>query len=512
MPETAVWSGVCVCFLAAAYMLARKNIHIFQLNSYKPTVQKKWIKKNIADLLLTSMWALAAVYLVRELGVTGQLLTAALFIAVMLINLPRKAKIPLKFTARVKRLICTFLLIYLIVAAVSFTAPESRAFFAMIFSLLLLGTPWIILAANTINGPMEKSINRGYIRQAEAILADMPQLTVIGVTGSYGKTSVKFFLEKLLSVQYNVLVTPENFNTTLGVVRTVRERLKATHELFVCEMGARNRGDIAEICRLVHPKMGVITSVGPQHLESFGTIENVTDTKFELADALPADGTLFLNLDNEYIRGRTVGPKTVGYGTQYGEYMAGNISVDEEGTHFTVKGTEFTTRLLGRHNVQNICAAIAVANTLGISMDRLVRPVRRLESVPHRMQLTGSGDRLIVDDAYNSNPVGATAALELLSGFDGCRILITPGMVELGEQQDELNRQLGRTAAKCCDRVILMGARHAGPIREGLLEEGFEAELISVAEKLDEAMSLADAYRPGSRRMILLENDLPDNY
>ncbi|MCR4771201.1 MAG: UDP-N-acetylmuramoyl-tripeptide--D-alanyl-D-alanine ligase [Oscillospiraceae bacterium] len=512
MPETAVWGAAVVCFLAAAYVLSRKNVHIFQLNSYKPEVQKKWIREHIVTLLSGSVWALGAVFLVRELGKTGMLLTAALFLAVALLNLPKKAKVPLKFTARVKRLFASYMLIHAAVAAASFTAPGSEAFFAMVFSLLLVGAPWLVPAANALNRPMEQAINRRYIRQAEEILAGMPALKVIGVTGSYGKTSVKFFLEKLLSVKYNVLVTPENYNTTLGVVRTVRERLRATHEIFVCEMGARNRGDIAEICRLVRPGMGVITSVGPQHLESFGTIENVTDTKFELADALPGDGTIFLNLDNEYIRERKTAAKRVGYGTEYGEYRAEDIRVDENGTSFTVKGVRFVTRLLGKHNVQNICAAIAVADTLGISLDRLVRPVRQLESVPHRMQLLGEGDRLIVDDAYNSNPVGAAAALELLGGFDGCRVLVTPGMVELGEKQYELNRELGRKAAGCCDRVILMGAAHAAPIREGLLEAGFDPERISVAEKLDEAMALADGFMPGSRRMILLENDLPDNY
>ena len=512
MPETAMWCAAVVCFLAAAYVLSRKNIHIFQLNSYKPEVQKKWIREHIGQLMAGSVWSLGAVFLVRELGGPGMLLTAALFLAVALVNLPKKAKVPLKFTARVKRLIASYMLLHAAVAAASYTAPGSEAFFAMIFSLLLVGAPWLVTAADAVNRPMEQAINRRYIRQAEAILADMPSLTVIGVTGSYGKTSVKFFLEKLLSVKYNVLVTPANYNTTLGVVRTVRERLRATHEIFVCEMGARNRGDIAEICRLVRPKMGVITSVGPQHLESFGSIENVADTKFELIDALPEDGTAFLNLDNEYIRERKVSVRCVGYGTQYGEYRAEDVRVDEEGTGFTVKGVRFVTRLLGKHNIQNICAAIAVADTLGISLDRLVRPVRRLESVPHRMQLLGEGDRLIVDDAYNSNPVGAAAALELLAGFDGCRVLITPGMVELGAKQYELNRELGRQAAACCDRVILMGEAHAGPIRDGLLEAGFDPERISVAERLDDAMAMADAFLPGSRRMILLENDLPDNY
>lgn len=511
MREPIVFYCMSLCFLAAAYVLCIKNLHIFQLNSYKPDVQKKWVRDNIGAIAARTVWALGAVFLAKGLGVLGLALSGVLFLAVMVLNLPGKAKTPLKYTFRVKRLIASYMLIHIAAVVIGAVVPaENRAFFAMLFSVMLAGAPWLILAANTVNRPMEKAISDKYVRQAKKLLEDMPGMLVVGVTGSYGKTSVKFFLEKLLSVKYNVLITPENYNTTLGVVRTIRERLRATHEIFVCEMGARNVGDIDEICRLVHPKMGVITAIGPQHLESFGSIENIVKTKFELADSLPEDGVLFLNEDNEYIRARKV-QNAVGYGTEHGEYRAENIRVGPGGSSFTVKGVEFTTRLLGRHNVQNICAAIAVAAVLGVPIEKMVQPVRRLESVPHRLRLMGGGDRLIIDDAYNSNPAGAEAALDVLAGFDGCRILVTPGMVELGEKQYELNRQLGRHAAKCCDYAILIGEKHAEPIKKGLLEEGFPPERITVAESFDRAMAIADA-QAAERRVILLENDLPDNY
>ena len=130
------------------------------------------------------------------------------------------------------------------------------------------------------------------------MLQSCSNITVIGITGSYGKTSVKFYLNKLLSAKYNVLMTPESFNTPLGVVKTIRTSLKATHEIFICEMGAKNINDIKEICDIVHPKHGVITSIGPQHLESFKTVENVVKTKFELADAIDKNGMVFLNYEN----------------------------------------------------------------------------------------------------------------------------------------------------------------------------------------------------------------------
>ena len=138
-------------------------------------------------------------------------------------------------------------------------------------------------------------MNRWYINDAKKIIKNCPDLLVIGITGSFGKTSVKYFLDELLSVKYNVLKTPGNFNTTLGVVKTIRSSLRATHDIFLCEMGAKNIGDIKEICDIVHPKMGIITSVGEMHLESFKSIENVRKTKFELADSLPENGKIFLN-------------------------------------------------------------------------------------------------------------------------------------------------------------------------------------------------------------------------
>jgi UDP-N-acetylmuramoyl-tripeptide--D-alanyl-D-alanine ligase len=516
MYVTLLYSSLSLVFLCTAAVLCLKNIHIFQLNSYKPNVQRKWVRDNIGDILLRSVWALGAVYLARELGIPGLTLSSVLFAAVLLLNLPKKAKKPLVFTARVKRLLATCGIIHVIIAAAGFAAPDYTAYFCLVFSLCLVTAPWLVLFADFINRPLEKAINNRYINEAKNIINGAAELKVIGVTGSYGKTSVKFYIEKLLSVKYNVLATPENYNTTLGVVRTIRERLKPTHEVFVCEMGARNVGDIREICELVRPKIGVITSIGPQHLESFKTVENVIKTKFELTDSLPPDGTAVLNMDNEYIAGHGVNVKAVGYGTSNGEYKAENITYSSKGSSFTVKGCAFETRLIGRHNVQNVCAAIAVANIMGIPLDKLVQPVRRLENVPHRLQLLGGGNRIIIDDAYNSNPAGANSALETLSLFDGVRILVTPGMVELGTKQHELNRQLGLKAAGCCDWAVIVKSRlntNAEAIKEGLLRAGFDESRLKVAETLNEAVTYADGIDTGGRaRVILLENDLPDNY
>ena len=347
----------------------------------------------------------------------------------------------------------------------------------------------------------------------------MPNLTIIGITGSYGKTSTKYFLNRLLSLKYNVVMTPGNFNTTLGVVRTIRENLNATHEIFLCEMGARHVGDIKEICDLVHPKYGIISSIGPQHLETFFNIENVINTKFELADSIPEDGKIFLNYGNEYIKNKECKKNVVSYGVEVNEvlYKAENVVVNSKGSMFTVvssKGEkqEFKTKLIGRHNVENITGAIAVAVELGVPMEELTYAVKRLEAVPHRLELVKGNSGTIIDDAYNSNPVGAKIALDTLNCFDGTKIIITPGMVELGAKQDELNIEFGVNMAKVCDYIVLVGKEQTKPIYEGIIQEKFNKDRLFIAGSFREGMDWINKINCEKEKFILIENDLPDNY
>ena len=373
---------------------------------------------------------------------------------------------------------------------------------ALVVGLVAAASPFVIILANIINKPIELSINRYYTNDAKKMLAACPNLTVIGVTGSYGKTSV---------------MTPESYNTPMGVVKTVRGSLRATHEIFICEMGAKYVGDIKELCDIVHPKHGIITSIGPQHLESFKSLQNVINTKFELADALPKDGMLFLNGDNEYIAERAPdGAITYGLNSD-SKYKAKLISVGDKGTTFEVttpdgEKEEFTTKLIGTHNCLNILGAIAVSHELGISLAELRPQVRRLESVPHRLELSKRVGMTLIDDSYNSNPSGTKAALETLSFFEGEKILVTPGMVELGDKQEEYNCEFGRNAAAVCDYVALVGERQTKSIYKGLVEAGFDESHIFVSPALGDALAKVGAIRTDKKKIVLLENDLPDNY
>jgi UDP-N-acetylmuramoyl-tripeptide--D-alanyl-D-alanine ligase len=438
----------------------------------------------------------------------------------VIMNRPVKAKKPLVYTKRVVRMLITSFIIYLLLFLISFFWYKNSYIVGFLYLVISLLLPYFVLFSNLINKPIETSINNRFIHEARNMIESMPNLTVIGVTGSYGKTSVKFYLQKLLSAKYNVLVTPENFNTTLGVVRTIREHLRATHEIFVCEMGAKNLGDIKEICDLVHPTHGVITSIGPQHLESFLTVDNVIKTKFELADSVANKGCVFLNYDNEYIANQKIDNKIVTYGIQNPDcdYRPYDISASSKGSTFKLKDKdgmerEFTTRLIGEHNVVNIAGAIAVAHTLGVPMDALVVQVRRLESVPHRLQLIKGNHALIIDDAYNSNPSGAKAALDTLNTFEGVKIVVTPGMVELGSKQYECNKIFGTQIAEICDYAVLVGPKQTLPIQDGLKEAGYPAEKLYVAENLTDALAFVEKLNTnGVEKIVLLENDLPDNY
>ena len=510
-----------VLFLVTYLLVLRYNLHMFQLNGYKNGEHLNRLKKSIYK-----QWQLVPCAVLSVLGsLTGLLafnISAWVFLAVAawVFNFYRtyNVKKKLVYTARVKRLIATH---FVITAAVTLCfALFARHFLVTSWAVILLLQPLMQVICNIINKPAEKAVTNWYINDAKKMLAACPDLKIIGVTGSYGKTSVKFYLKTLLEAKYNVLATPESFNTPMGVVRTIREHLKSTDEIFICEMGARHVGDIKEICDIVHPHHGVITSIGPQHLETFFNMEHIKSTKFELADALPEGGKLFLNGDNEYINEKAVNyaNKTFYYAAKEGSgYYAKDIKVGRLGTEFTVVTPEgeqesFSMRLIGGHNVINVVGAIAVAHSFGVALSDLRIPVRKLEPAAHRLQILERGAVTIIDDAYNSNPVGSKAAVETLAMFEGVRILVTPGMVELGDKEEEYNRLFGTYAAKFCDYILLVGKKRTEPIKEGALGEGFSSEKLQAFDTLGEAMTFAYGINDEGHKVILLENDLPDNY
>ena len=513
--------SLCLC-VYAFWLTMRHNMHMFQLNGYKNDEQLHWIRKNLRQQWLLGYGMLLSLF---RFFLPMIALDILIYISLLLIILVYRAlhrlksKKKLVYTARVKRMMATIIIISFLTLALVFIYMPVEYMTPMF--LMLVSAQWFMnILANIVNHPIEAAISCYYINDAKKRLKDRSDLKIIGITGSYGKTSVKYYLQTLLQNKYEVLVTPGNFNTPLGVTRTIREHLKATDQIFICEMGARHVGDIREICDIVHPDYGVITSIGPQHLETFFNIDNIQSTKFELAQSLPENGMIFLNGDNDYIQkeAKKYSNKCFYYSEKSGEgYCAKDVKVSQLGTEFTVvtptgETETFRMHLIGSHNVINVVGAIAVANHLGISLRELKIPVRRIEAVEHRMQMKEHGQITIIDDAYNSNPIGSKAAVETLKMFDGSRILITPGMVELGEKEENYNYMFGQYAADCCDYILLVGRNRTKPILEGALSNGFPENKCFVYDKLEDAVSFAYALHSEKHKYILLENDLPDNY
>ena len=449
------------------------------------------------------------------------LLLSAVFSVVRTVDVfqrQRKAIKRLAVTARVTRLYATAGILLAVVCILTALLAASRAP-VMALCLLWLCTPALALLSNLINHPVERMVARYYINDAKKVLAGHPGLKIIGVTGSYGKTSTKYILGRMLSERYNVLITPGSYNTPMGVVRTVREQLSATHEVFVCEMGAKQVGDIQEICDICHPDMGVITSVGPQHLNTFGSMENIVRTKFELADAvLAAGGRVFLNIENDWIRQKGQEMPCVRYGLRPGaDVWADEASFDRSGSSFTIHAGERSipvhTRLLGAHAVLNITAAAAVAIELGLTDTEIKVAVSQLTPVAHRLEMKSFVNHsILIDDAYNSNPEGCLAAVDVLGSFEGMRkVIVTPGLVELGDKEYECNHALGAAAAKVCDEIILVGEQRSAPLADGAKSAGCPPEKLVVVKSFQEALARLKASATHDT-VVLIENDLPDNY
>ena len=525
---------IVTCYIRAVFRTIG-GLHILQLDGYKPRRYLKWILEHIRScfeiieiLLIAGVLVVISVFpsILSPWFYTVICLTWTAFQVFRIINRKRiTAKKPLVFTARAKRLF-GLALAMLVVAAIMFVSyvnEESRRIGFFLFSELSVP---ILAVSSFVIWPLEQTINNIYLRDARKRIKTL-QPKIVGITGSYGKTSTKYILHQILSQKYNTLMTPDSYNTPMGICKVIRGELLPKHKYFIVEMGAYKRGDIRELCRLAPPEIGILTAVGPVHLERFKTIENTTRAKYELIEALPQNGLAVINADNEIcakLAETTDSVPIIQYGITANHSVrlsAKNIIQNEKGLTFTVfdeeAGTiEITTRLLGKHNVSNILAAISVALHCGMTLLEIQSAVSTLEPVPHRLQLVkGVAGVTIIDDSFNSNPEGAKAALEVLTDFlsekQGKKVLVTPGMIELGAREYDENRHFGSEAAKVCDHIILVGKIRTAPILDGLKNENYPDQKISIVNNLDEAQQhLQTRLKPGD--VVLFENDLPDNY
>ena len=528
-----VISILAVIFVAVGMLLEfARVLMMLQQNSYRNERYMRWLHNSgdtTSIVRLVAMIVFFASMFRYSSFVVGSVLLM-IFGLYLVVSLGRaRYKKPLVWTKRARRIYAV-----MVVLSVAFTAliVLCRPFIGIGMLLLSVAltllalyviSSAVVLAANSILGPVERSINRRFYNDAASILAAMPDLKVIGITGSYGKTSTKHYLNRILSEQYDVLMTPGSFNTTLGVIRTIREHLRPYNEVFIVEMGAKQPGDIREICDLVHPSIGIVTAVGEQHLESFKTIENVQRTKFELIDALPAGGLAVLNNDFPYVANRPVSNVPVrryAISAVHGgvDYTVEDVRYDATGTRFTIVGPEHSltlkTHLVGECNISNLTAAVIVAMYLGIPDEKIRYAVEKIEQVEHRLNVKRTpGGVTIIDDAFNSNPTGSGMALDVLGAMKGGRrIVVTPGMIELGDRQEFHNHAFGKKIAETSDIAIIVGRYSRQAITDGIRECGNLSDGdVHCVDTFEQAQQLLGTMlQPGDT--ILYENDLPDTF
>ena len=519
--------------VVCALLASRGILHFFQLESYQFPGYFRTLKRNkrrafLPGLCVTAVAAL--LYGASSLFLRSSPLWVSVGLSMVLLVLAgaggywiaqafamKNPKRKFVYTNRIKRLYCVFTLVMIFVSVL--LAWTRIPILFLLWPVLL---PLVIGLSGLLAWPFEKMISELYFRDARRKLLSMTGLIRIGITGSYGKTSVKHILGTILSEKYPTLITPASFNTPMGVARVIRDRLTPSYQVFIGEMGARHVGDIREMCRLVKPRFGILTSVGPQHLDTFKTVDRVAKTKYELIEALPTEGSSSYFFDDggicRQLYERTAKTKTlVSLHPGDGKVWCDSGAHSSLGSSFTLhiqgKGSiECQTVLLGEHNLQNILLAAAVASDLNLSLKQIAHGILKLEPVKGRLELISHPGRFtIINDGFNSNPVSAKAALNVLSAFPKRRIILTPGLVELGAKEEAYNYEFGCQIAQCADIAIVIGRKRAAPIIEGLRASGFLKEQIYQVTSLEESTEVLYSF-VHPEDTVLYENDLPENY
>tara|TARA_R100001143_G_scaffold63512_1_gene71125 strand:+ start:4261 stop:5850 length:1590 start_codon:yes stop_codon:yes gene_type:complete len=527
---------------------------MFQQNGYKLNEMISWLTGHLFSktILLEHIFYLVLIlsmnfYIAEKITTSTGSLIMGIFAIFWFIDISafrsEQEKKPLIFTPRMIRLslmaIIPLLIIWYRVFESAFLPIPVLDLFTLVlfsnpynlaFSLILvdIAIPVLLLLGGLAALPLETWIQNGFKRKARKKLASMPHLKVIAITGSYGKTSTKFAISAFLKERLNVCVTPGSYNTPMGICKVINNDLNARHEVLILEMGARYEGNIKELCDIAKPDISVITNVGISHLETFGSVDTIAKEKSTLATELKTDGTLILNGDDPKVR--KMGNLRNDVNTVFtgnGEAVeASDIKIGSEGTSFNLKfnnrsksgredeEVEIKTRLLGSHNIQNLLLAAAVANELDIRPATIAIAASAMKPVEHRLELKQQNGFLIIDDAFNSNPVGAKSAVDVLSTFEGGKkIIITPGMIELGDSEEIENERFGRHIGESSiDLAILVGSQRTIPILRGIESTDIDKKTqIKVVDSLFDANRfLKEFAEPGD--IVLYENDLPDSY
>ena len=511
----------------------KKSLHMLQQNLYNENNRYlKWLTKNLKyvfiSLDLVAMILITISYFSNNSVVSTLMIVLALLLYILemfrLISIYKSevVKKPLVITKRVRRLIITISILFMIPIIVYIFNYEHGKLLLLVSSVMTYFSYLVVFIAKIINTPVEKFVYHYYEAKAQKKLKSMSKLKVIGITGSYGKTSSKNILNDILNIKYVSRPTPKNLNTEYGLMITINNYLDKFDEIFIAEMGAYKRGEIRKLCNMVHPKYGILTTIGLAHLETFGSPENIIKTKFELIESLKDDGVAVLNGDDPKQLSYSIKSKCkkiwIGIDNHDVDIYATDICCSHKGSKFNVifngddNKYQFETKLLGNHNIYNILAGIALGKEFGMSIHELQKGVAKVKSIESRLELRNYGYMYQINDAYNSNPVGAKMALDVLDLMPGTKVVVTPGMTELGEKEQELNNIFGTQISKVADYVILVGEKRTKPIFKGIVESGFDKEKIYVVNSVYDAYTLLQKMESKKDIYALFENDLPDIY
>ena len=513
-----------------------KCVHMLQIESYQSNMYLKWLVRSgfrpflpyivAATISILTHYTLSGFYrTMPDMNVTvyaSDAVHVLLLLAIGIINRFKKYKKSFVITTRVKRLLVALFLMYAASNYLFIVILDNHHLFVVAVRYAIASLiPLIVMAGNYIVAPVERLIHCYYFSSARRKIKSFKNLSKICIVGSYGKTTTKYALNAILSKRYKTIMTPSSVNTPMGIARVVREDLKEDHEIFIIEMGERYEGDIDELCKMLNPQYALVTDIGKQHLETFGTQESIISTISEVMDNLPQDGVIFFNGDSSICKELydkcELGQKYL-FGIEDGDnYLtATSIQTTKRGSAFEINTSNgetmsCTTKLLGKHNIRNVLGASAVAKYFCLSMLEIQEGIAAVDPISHRLEVL-PGEITVIDNTYSSNPAGAKAALEVLMSFaPSKKIVITPGMIELGKEEKMLNREYGVNMAGVADVVILIGKKRTAAIAQGLKDAKFPEDRIIAVGTLDEAVKILPMY-VSSDSVVLFENDLPDTY
>jgi UDP-N-acetylmuramoyl-tripeptide--D-alanyl-D-alanine ligase len=513
------------CFVIFAARRLLTYLHLFQQEEYDGPRFLRWLVQGRAwdRRLSLSLLVIGAVQLVSPgkvvPGWAFTVLAAIACLAVAAIERdPRKtAKKKLAMTARARRIYAVALVLAGGAALAAMLASEHVLWWVLAVQLV----PVALVAANLLLAPAEASVQRGYWQAARARLQQVNP-TVIAITGSYGKTSVKHILGHVLETAGPTLITPGSVNTAMGIARVVRERLQPHHRYFVVEMGAYGEGSIKRLCALTPPRVGIITAIGKAHYERFKSLDAVARAKFELGEAVSDNhGRLVVAADvlkfawpREFVERHRDLVVTVGEGAA--DFAIGPLRQERDGivAELLWGGARYELRapLFGLHQGRNVALAFAAACSLGLVPEDVIASLKSTPQIAHRLEVKRQeGGAVLIDDAYNSNPVGFTSALALLDCLrqgDGRRILVTPGMAELGSEHEREHAQIGRLAAEHADVLVAVAPHRVAPLVAAFSAAAPQREVVSCPTFAD-AQSWLDR-NLAAHDVVLIENDLPD--